>query len=249
MITELFITDVTRMGQNRVCIAGVNRRGKSIRPTLPPPGIQEEMLYENGNCVIRPFMKMRLDLQECPIHPPHTEDMIMDLESRECCGILSPENALNLLTRILDPNVQSIFNSEIHDGCFISLGTGDRSLGTIKPAEISFVRHQLNASERWETKITFTDSQGKTFHLPVTDLSFRYYLDHLREVEKQTPGHIGLHLQQILNNANTFLRIGLARGFHPDKNQPQTRCYLQITGIYSFPDYLDGRCFADFSHH
>ena len=25
------------------------------------------------------------------------------------------------------------------------------------------------------------------------------------------------------------------------------RCHLQITGVYSFPDYLDGKCFADFS--
>jgi len=35
----------------------------------------------------------------------------------------------------------------------------------------------------------------------------------------------------------------LARGWerYPD------RCYVQITGVYSFPDYLSGRCFADFA--
>jgi hypothetical protein len=38
------------------------------------------------------------------------------------------------------------------------------------------------------------------------------------------------------------LRIGLARGWerHPD------RCYLQITGVYTDPDYLSGHCYADF---
>jgi hypothetical protein len=40
----------------------------------------------------------------------------------------------------------------------------------------------------------------------------------------------------------TLLRIGLARLWEkfPD------RCYLQITGIYTFPDYLRGRTFTDF---
>jgi hypothetical protein len=40
-----------------------------------------------------------------------------------------------------------------------------------------------------------------------------------------------------------FLRIGLARHWekHPE------RCHLQITGIYTFPDYLNGRTFTDFA--
>jgi len=46
-----------------------------------------------------------------------------------------------------------------------------------------------------------------------------------------------------VKGSEVFLRIGLARGWdmYPD------RCFLQITGIYSFPDYLDGRTFADFA--
>jgi hypothetical protein len=39
-----------------------------------------------------------------------------------------------------------------------------------------------------------------------------------------------------------YLRIGLARGWD---EQPD-RCYLQITGIYTFPDYLAGKTFDDF---
>jgi hypothetical protein len=50
-------------------------------------------------------------------------------------------------------------------------------------------------------------------------------------------------LTAALQSAQVFLRIGLARGWEkfPD------RCYLQVTGVYSFPDYLGGRCFADFA--
>jgi len=37
-----------------------------------------------------------------------------------------------------------------------------------------------------------------------------------------------------------YLRLGLGRrfrGWH----------YLQVNGIYTFPDYLQGRCYADFA--
>jgi hypothetical protein len=49
-------------------------------------------------------------------------------------------------------------------------------------------------------------------------------------------------LTRIFNQRTTFLRIGLARLWerYPD------RCYLQVTGIYTFPDYLRGRTFTDF---
>lgn len=43
-------------------------------------------------------------------------------------------------------------------------------------------------------------------------------------------------------SSQVYLRIGLARGW---KKYPD-RCFLQITGVYTFPDYLDGKIFADF---
>lgn len=50
-------------------------------------------------------------------------------------------------------------------------------------------------------------------------------------------------LAKVLGASDVYLRIGLARGWDklPD------RCYLQITGIYTFPDYLGGREFVDFA--
>jgi len=77
----------------------------------------------------------------------------------------------------------------------------------------------------------------------VTDLAFRTYLDYLRDRHAVPPMSVAHRLTTILRKNPVFLRIGLARGWerHPD------RCYLQITGVYSFPDYLSGRCFADFA--
>jgi len=47
---------------------------------------------------------------------------------------------------------------------------------------------------------------------------------------------------KVLQATRVYLRIGLARHW---KRFPD-RCFLQITGVYSFPDYLGGRCHADF---
>jgi hypothetical protein len=48
-------------------------------------------------------------------------------------------------------------------------------------------------------------------------------------------------VEHVLQGRQVFLRVGLTRGWakHPDRH------YLQLTGVYSFPDYLQGRCFAD----
>ena len=50
-------------------------------------------------------------------------------------------------------------------------------------------------------------------------------------------------VRECLQERMVFLRIGLARPtweIHPHC------CFLQINAVYSFPDYLDGRCFVDF---
>jgi len=51
-------------------------------------------------------------------------------------------------------------------------------------------------------------------------------------------------LTAVLRNADRlYLRIGLTRGW----GEYRDRRFLQITGVHSVPDYLDGRCFADFA--
>ena len=90
--------------------------------------------------------------------------------------------------------------------------------------------------------MVFSDRTGQRYRLAVTDLTFRTFLDYLHNHERMQPKRAAQWLATTLQRADVFLRIGLARKWSkfPD------RCYLQITGVYSFPDYLDGRCFADF---
>ncbi|MBC7263779.1 MAG: hypothetical protein H5T64_05395 [Chloroflexi bacterium] len=59
----------------------------------------------------------------------------------------------------------------------------------------------------------------------------------------QKPEEIRAEIKRQLHSATVFLRIGLARGWEKFPN----RCYLQITGVHTFPDYLEGRSFTDFT--
>ena len=74
------------------------------------------------------------------------------------------------------------------------------------------------------------------------DLTWRYFHDQQR-LNGRAPGDIASEMTALLKSKEVLLRIGLARGWeeHPD------RCYIQLTGVYTFPDYLEGKTFADFT--
>jgi hypothetical protein len=111
-------------------------------------------------------------------------------------------------------------------------------------SEVTYSRKQYeNEEAKWEYRMRFTDGSGREFAPAVTDLTFRAACDHLRDRKAWAPDRISRWLTKFLGSAKreVYLRIGLARGWekHPD------RCYLQVTGVYSFPDYLGGKALCD----
>jgi hypothetical protein len=245
MLTPLIITDVTRMSGTRVCVAGIAVDGRSIRPTLPYPGIQEDWLYTNGQCVIRPFSRVTFDLLEHQPQPPHTEDWEINPIIKQFDRMTNNQERRTQLQGMTSQSVEAIFGAEVHRdfGFYIRENEGLRSLGAIQTESVSFVRHYLDDRGNYNYRIIFFDSIGQEYNLAVTDLTFRYYVDRLREVEGLSCGRIGVNLQNIFDNRPTYLRIGLTR---PTWEAHPHCCALQITGVYTFPDYLEGRCFADF---
>ena len=246
METLIYITDITRMGGRRVCVAGVTKDGVCVRPVLPE-GIFEPWLYQNGSVVVRPYAKVKLDLIDHIPKPPHTEDWDFDPDSLQSNGLINEDKRERFLNWILDPCVADIFGTDIHDdhGFYLQEGEGNRSLGTIKVKMIVRFDHNCNYGS-WDYRLHFIDAEECHYQLKVTDLGLRYYVDHLRKTEEIDCFEIGRRLTAQLRASQVYLRIGLARKWHPDHDQPQNRCYLQITGVYTFPDYLEGRCFADF---
>jgi hypothetical protein len=239
------ITDLTRMQEQRVCIAGYLPNGMCVRPVFRSGGISEEWLKVSGQGVIRPFAKVEFDLIENKSQPPHTEDWIIDPRYRVNRGLLSTSEQKILLAKTECISVESIFETNVYrePGWYVKFGEGKHSLGTIKPVRIYEVSYKLLDTGKWDYRIAFIDQNKERYRLAVTDIAFRYIFDASRSYKKIQPDEMAKRVTRILQNAQVFLRIGLARGW---EKFPE-RCYLQITGVYSFPDYLYGYCFSDIS--
>lgn len=241
--TKIIITDVTRMQVPRVCIAGITEEGQTIRPIFPHGNIEEDWLYENGQAIIRPFATINFNIIEHRPKPPHCEDWVIHPEYRIFSGILIEEEKRIFLEKYADPSVNKIFGAEIQvrPGHFIRENEGCRSLGTI---QTQIVTHLImrDREGKLEYRIEFIDENGDLYELPITDLSFRYFVE--SELRKQVShNRISSNLIQQFHHSEVFLRIGLTR---PTWKEHPHCCFLQVNGIYTFPDYLNGRCFADF---
>jgi hypothetical protein len=246
METTIIITDVTRMRSPRVCVAGITEAGQCIRPIFEHEGIPEDWLYsKDQQPVIRPFAHISLDLIKPNPQPPHTEDWVINQKIKSISLNSIPSESRLFLDGILDPSVEDIFQAEIHDdfGFYIREGEGTRSLGTIRVETICQVKHSFKYND-WDYRIHFVDQNHCEYRLKVVDLAFGYYVNHLRVQRGMSCEEISSMLTVKFHNADIYLRIGLTR---PTWEKHPHCCALQVTGVYTFPDYLEGRCFADYA--
>jgi len=241
MKEELVITDLTRMYHGHVCIAGYDKYRHCYRPILPPPGIGQGSLIQGGRAIIFPSAVVEFDLLEPHPMPPHSEDIFYEPTSPRY--IRRVKNWEKVLEWSLFNSVDVIFDQPIHDdlGFYVMDHQGTRSIGTVKPSYISKVIYAEGPEGAWDYRLMFSDNLGNIYRLKITDLTWHYYCDSLRS-NGHEPSEIASQLTDILRSSKVYLRIGLARGW---KKFPD-RCYLQINGIYTFPDYLDGKIFSDF---
>jgi hypothetical protein len=242
MRTPIVVTDLTRMQRGMVCIAGIDDAGRCIRPVLSQPGIPETALYNQGQPVIFPSARVEFFLLRPRPQPPHTEDVYFVEGSPHF--IERVEDFEDVLKKSFFASVQRIFDQPIiHDpGYSVMDCAGPRSIGTIRPGKITQVIYTHEAAnDAWDYRLTFEDGEGEIYRLKITDLTWHYYCDSLRE-RHFTPDRIAEKLTEELKSKSIYLRIGLSRGW----NKYPERCFLQVNGIHTFPDYLDGKIFADF---
>lgn len=244
MERTIVVTDVTRMRRPRICVAGFfTDDGTQVRPIIPYEGITEGFLYRKGQLIVTPFAVLRLAFTKQVPNPPHSEDWEIDPSQRpELIRTLSEEERWEFLRSHVDDSVEEIFGTTIEADKYIIRGHGHTSLGTILPKRISTVSYSEKGGDKWDYRLVFTDEAEREFSLAITDLTFRVACDYLMIRKEWSPDRIGHSLQRVLSQREVYLRIGLARGWeeYPD------RCYVQVTGIYSFPDYLRGKTYSDF---
>ena len=171
----IVITDVTTMRGGQVCIAGVNRDFKCIRPVLEA-GVTVWNLFKDGESIIYPSAKIELDLSSAEIIPPHIEDASFDPETIISKGRFEDRHWETLLQRTSFESVEELFDGHLEDRK-VAPGTDTRSLGTISDVEVL----SLSIDDRYDRRtyrMDFRDAAGAQYQrFPVNDLAFRAFFE------------------------------------------------------------------------
>jgi len=246
MQKTIVITDLTHMRGEGVCIVGVDQYSQTIRPVLPPPGVLREHLYIEGKLAIRPRAKVRFSFREVPIKPPHIEDLGFDPKSAIYEGLCTDAEWEEVLKASSFHSVQDIYNGCLQENRWVEPRANTRSLGTVSCVEVISVDLREWSGER-RYRLLFTDRTGGQYNnITISDLAFRQFCD--VELDRRSSLlSASRQITDLLKNVDRlYLRLGLARPWAPSDGSSNLRCWMQVTGIYTFPDYLGGKSFADF---
>lgn len=241
----IVITDLTQMPEgDQVCVVGISENGECIRPVCEG-GFQKRYLYVGKNVVIRPRARIEFDFTEAKIEPPHIEDRTFDPSFIINHGLCSNADWESILRNSSYARVEDIYNGFLQDGKWVKPGSPTRSIATLSKASTANVQ-----VPEWEGKLryrlSFRDVTGHLFDCAVSDLAFRELI--YKEVKKNNHprSDVSRELTGILKRVDLiYLRLGLARPFKKS-TADEPRCYLQVTSVHTFPDYLHGKTFADF---
>ena len=238
----LAITDVTYMWSDVVCIAGLTQDFECIRP-VADGGVRLWSLYKSRKPVIFPGAKVWFDLSPTKIEPPHVEDRTFAPSSIEFKDKFEPQHWEKLLSLSSFQSVQDIFDGKLVDRR-VTPGAMTRSLGTVKEVKVSDLRAD-SRYDRISWRLDFEDESGEVHtRFPVNDLAFRGLAQRLYDKGQSLAAVAGALLDRINHADRVYLRIGLARP--TTVGSYDKACWVQVTGIYTFPDYLKGRIWADF---
>jgi hypothetical protein len=246
MHKTIVITDLTQMPKpNEVCVVGVDEQNQSIRPVLPG-GVLKRHLYVCHRLVMRPRAKIELKFYSVPIEPPHVEDLGFDPNSIVYKGLCTDVEWEKVLQDSSYSTVDNIYDGLLHKHRWVEARANTRSIGTLSQVNITAVQLPMS-SGKLKYQLSFKDKTGFLCRdIPISDLAFRELS--FAEVKKcgRNAEIVAQEITAYLKTADrVYLRIGLARPWVKEGTKEEA-CWTQVTGIYTFPDYLAGKSFADF---
>ncbi len=244
MEKTLAITDLTHMSGDLICVAGIDRDGVCVRP-VAERGVRLYDIYYHGLLVVHPRALVSFDLSPTQTEPPHTEDALADFSTVTRKGVCTDRLWEEILSRDSLPTVADVFDGQLVGGRIVPPGAPTRSLGTVEGARIEQVRVDDSRGRR-QYRADFVDGSSVRYEgWPVNDLAFRHMMQ--ASIDSLGGERAAAHQAERLlaeSSERLFMRVGLTRpvrmGSYP------LACWTQITGIYTFPDYLGGKTFADF---
>ncbi|GEM_PF-6753432 len=212
---------------------------------------------------IRKFQAIPFNRMECiyskpsSLEPPHIEDRIVHfLQYEKTCDEASRKRGLQFISH---STLQEIFGA-VPDGnqdhrLFLADTPPLRSLGTLALSALPKLHCVMSKyhDEKRVYKLTLKDGDAfESKWVPIVDLRFLNYVEWKQGEKRETTDTIIHEFHDRFQKADfIFIRLGLTRIFptYPRSDYPARGFWLQATGIYPFPDYLDTFDFWSYSPH
>ncbi len=241
---EILITDLTAMHGDRVCIAGVDSAGQTLRPILRY-GVRRHHLLHDGKALIRPRAVLGMRLVPKRAASPHVEDHDWRwLEWTRGICILNETCWQQRLEKLAEDCPRPLFGASLqcHKGARrrkLRQHSASFSLATLNDIKVCSVVYAPHRSSPY--RLSFRDSHEETYDdIPITDLALLVWAC-ARVRQGQSPVAVSACFARRLESAQQIiLRVGLSRNYFG-------WCWFQVNGVYTFPDWLEGNCFADFA--
>jgi hypothetical protein len=229
-MSRIIITDLTRFSNKEIlCTAGIETQsGQCIRPM---PYLQTSRCKELN---LLPGAILTGDfVPSAEIAVPHVEDM--NYQNLTYRGQCEAQEFRQVLAGSAYNSLAEGFNTafEERQKHILPDAAPPRSLITIQvePFGIQIVQDQYDPKK---IKAHVTDRSGQQFSfLSITDLGLHTYAEnHYQDAGNYTAVNNLLHTQQ-----EVFVRVGLSRYYMAPNGK--AGYWLQVNGIYSFPNYFE----------
>ncbi len=240
MMTEMTVAVVTAMQGTQVCIGCLDASARWLRPE-PRSGTLTEELIASAGSYLAPGHVIRAPLSPKPrLVPPHTEDVVCDMQRHQRVRTLTLEQFGNVLTQSLAASLAEGFRGHLLRRAVLP-GSPCPSLVTVRGRRVT-----LTADYHGTPKFRLELDDGDHLYasIPVRDLRLMKYLHHRMDLarEPETDFH-----NSRLRHSQSLVCLGLARPWaRPGDTQ---KCWLQANGVFTFPeDFLSGYQWHHFSH-
>jgi hypothetical protein len=214
-VTDLLVNHLTRMKDDRVCIAGLDNAGVHVRPLLPRhrPWTDDDV-HPRGPIRLGSWLSMD---GACRPDPPHTEDLVVD--AWEVVGHCDYDVFLTELRSAAVP-LAECFGAphSLVPGrhVVVAPGAGGSSLAVVRVPSADLYQRS------GRLRLGFEHSDLGEIDLKVNDVRFVPWT--LRR--EQMP-----RLSQLLATSGALLTVGLTRAWPPE-GQGNQWCWVQVNGIF-----------------
>ncbi len=246
MRQTIAITDLTQMREgNYVCMTGINESGQCIRPVaeVREKGVPKDLLYYKSQLIVRPAAKVEFDFHPVKVELPHVEDHGFAPNHIVSKGFCTNTEWEAILRNSSYTTVDEIYDGLLEEHKWVRPGANTRSIATLaKPIIVDIELTESSVKPRLE----FKDTTGHVFDCSASDLALWNLCYSSVKRQGREREELSSALISLWQSADrVYFRLGLARPFRISASS-EPRCYLQVTGVYTFPDYLKGKSFADF---